>query len=212
MPTPDLDTLVDHIYEAAFIPERWSSAIDQLCALSGSITGAVTFVSPQHGARGLASEPVNEAFQASIHAPQWRESPRLGLAMTGTPGGFLRVQDLLSAQALRDDPVEQEQDLQRVGIGFQSFSSVAMPSGDVALFTLERRLADGPHEAAEIARMDALRPHLARTSVLAARLGLAQAQQMVDTLESVGLPAAALTAEGRALAVNPAFESTPALR
>lgn len=206
----DLHALVDHIYEAALVPERWSLAIDQLCAVSGSVTGAVAFISPQHGARGIASEVVNEAFQASINGPQWPASPRLGLAMTAPPGSFVRVNDLLSPEVLQSDPVEQ--DLQRAGVGFQSFSSVPMPSGDAALFTFERRLADGPHAVADLGVLDALRPHLARTSVLAARLGLAQAQRMVDTLESTGLPAAALTRDGRAVAVNPAFDSTPALR
>lgn len=206
----DLHALLDHIYEAALVPERWSLAIEQLCGVSGSATGAVAFISPQHGVRGIASAVINDAFQASINGPQWPASPRLGLAMTAPPGGFVRVNDLLSAEALQSDAVEQ--DLRRAGVGFQSFSSVPMPSADVALFTFERRLADGPHAGADLDRLDALRPHLARTSVLAARLGLAQARRMVDTLESIGLPAAALTADGRALAVNPAFESTLALR
>ncbi|RZL60709.1 MAG: helix-turn-helix transcriptional regulator [Variovorax sp.] len=206
----DENAVVDRIYEAALVPELWPLTLDQLCAVSGSVTGAAAFVSPQHGARGRASDVVNDAFQASIKGAQWRESPRLGLAMDMPPGAFARVHDLLSAEALEGDPVEQ--DLRRAGIGFQSFSSIAMPSGDMALFTFERRLADGPHGVADIARLDALRPHLARTSVLAARLGLTQAQQMVDTLASIGLPAAALSAEGRALAVNAAFEGTLVLR
>ena len=118
--------------------------------------------------------------------------------------GFGRFEDLLNAQELEDDSIESIQ--RRIGIGFQAFTVVRLPSGDVAAFTFERVLKGGRHAAADLARLDALRPHLARAAVVAARLGLERARSMVASLEAVGLPAAALAADGRALAVNPALE------
>lgn len=77
-----------------------------------------------------------------------------------------------------------------------------MPSGEVFCITVERWLGDGRDEPAAVAALDGLRPHLARAGLLSARLGLERARTMVATLEAIGLPAAVLTASGRALAVN----------
>ena len=86
-----------------------------------------------------------------------------------------------------------------VGAGF--------PSGDSITFSFERAYAKGPVEPKVIAFFDRLRPHLARSSLLAARLGLENARAMTQALADVGLPAAVLRGPGLLYAANPLFEA-----
>jgi DNA-binding CsgD family transcriptional regulator len=54
-------------------------------------------------------------------------------------------------------------------------------------------------------QLDELRPHLARASILSARLGLDRARSTIATLEAIGLPAAALAPSGRVISANAGF-------
>ena len=56
-----------------------------------------------------------------------------------------------------------------------------------------------------------LRPHLARSGLLASRLGLERARTMVATLAAIGLPAAVLSVSGRVVAVNHLLENMASL-
>ncbi len=204
----DPETLIDRIYEASLVPELWRAAIDAVCAVSASVSGSILCVSERdHTIRGIASEFSDAAFQQFMSDPGCWDSPRIrrGLAPDSPMAiGFARFEDLLSAREIKDDLVESIQ--RRIGIGFQVSTLVRLPSSDVAAFTFERWRPNGRHPTADLARLDALRPHLARAAVVSARLGLERARSMVASLEAAGLPAAALSADGRALAVNPAFE------
>ena len=64
----------------------------------------------------------------------------------------------------------------------------------------------GPADAATIERLDMLRPHLARTAVLAARLHLERAQAASQMLAALGLAALVLDETGKVLAANALIE------
>jgi DNA-binding CsgD family transcriptional regulator len=80
----------------------------------------------------------------------------------------------------------------------------------VVLFTLERSLDMDPFDSHDLAQLDAIRPHLARASLMAARLQMQQAEATVAALTALGLPAAVLSGNGVVLAVNALFESDAA--
>lgn len=61
--------------------------------------------------------------------------------------------------------------------------------------------------AALRARLDRLRPHLARASFLFSRLGARQARSVASALQFMEIPAAVLTRNGRLLACNAAMEA-----
>lgn len=209
----DPEPLVDRIYEAALVPELWRPTIDAICAVSGSATGSIICLNQQHRTvRGIATEFAEEAFQEFARDPSSWNSKRVrrGLAADApTASGFTRFEDLLSPQELEGDRVEAIQ--RKIGIGFQVSTVVHLPSSNVAALTFERWRREGRHPAADLAQLDALRPHLARAAVLAAQLGLERARTMVATLEAVGMPAVALAANGRVLAVNAALEKSDLL-
>ncbi|WP_204269541.1 hypothetical protein, partial [Citrobacter freundii] len=62
--------------------------------------------------------------------------------------------------------------------------------------SVHRPYVMGPVERDRIDRLTQLRPHIARAAFLAARLRLEQARAAVQALAAIGLPAAALSAEG----------------
>lgn len=208
----DPDAVVDRIYEAALVPQLWVPVLDAIAALSGSASGSFSLASAQHGARVKATARVEDVLaQALTDADFFRRTPRIARSIAHAhEARFLRVADLLSAEEIEADPAQHL--LRRAGLEAQSASNVVLPSGEGVCFTFERRIGQGLHTAADLRALDHLRPHLARAAVIATRLGLERAQMMVGALHAIGLPAAALAADGHVLAVNPAFECSAALR
>ena len=203
----DANAVVDRIYEASLVPELWQPVIGDLCAVSGSASGTVFVADFQGGVCGIGSRAIDDVFQQTLRDADWLRHPRPQLFVvesSAVPNRFFRIHDLLSADELARDPVEQV--MRQHGYGFQAATVVRLPNGDTAVFTFERRFGDGRHADAELERLDAMRPHLARAAVIAAQLELKRARSMVSTLDAIGMPAAVLTPTGRALAVNASLE------
>src|SRR5262249_50727436 len=67
----------------------------------------------------------------------------------------------------------------------------------------------GPFERASADRLDELRPHLARSVLISARLQLERAQVAGDALAALGVPALVLNETGKVLAANRLIEALP---
>ena len=93
-----------------------------------------------------------------------------------------------------------------MGLGWGAATAFALPTGETLSIVLSRAIAQGPADAATIQRLDMLRPHLARTAVLAARLHLERAQAASQTLAALGLAALVLDETGKVLAANRLIE------
>ena len=99
------------------------------------------------------------------------------------------------------------------GLGWCVGTSIRSPAGDTLVFSIEKAHAKGPVPRTVAEQLDGLRPHLARASLLSGRLGLDRAKSTVATLEAIGLPAAALTPNGRVVSANAGFlASEPRIR
>ena len=83
----------------------------------------------------------------------------------------------------------------------------ARPTGDTFAVTVQKPFQAGAIPAAMLRHANALRPHLARSILFSARIGLDRARAAADALQVVGLPAAVLGANGRPLAANALFEA-----
>jgi DNA-binding CsgD family transcriptional regulator len=87
-----------------------------------------------------------------------------------------------------------------------------MPIGDSIAIVLPRHQDRGPVPREVVALLDGLRPHLARASLAANRLGFERALAQVDALQALGLPGAMLRGPGRVFAANGLFDALmPAL-
>ncbi|WP_292859509.1 hypothetical protein [Mesorhizobium sp.] len=71
----------------------------------------------------------------------------------------------------------------------------------------QRALGEGRYDRGSFDVLDALRPTMARASLIAARLGVERARGTVAAMTAIGLPAAVLSLSGRVLTANPLFEA-----
>jgi DNA-binding CsgD family transcriptional regulator len=203
------DDLADDIYEAAFVPEKWSTVLDAIGARAGSASGAMLSIAPNAPPRWRATPVVEETLRDYVESGQWLQCQRPVKVLSMRYPGFLRDEDYLTSDQIADDPARKVRET--VNLGGQAATLVAMPGGEMVGFTFERWLDNGTHDADEIAFLDGMRPHLARAGMIAARLGLERAKTMVATMQTIGFPAAVVTGTGRAIAVNELLEAMPAV-
>ena len=93
------------------------------------------------------------------------------------------------------------------GVGWGMATAIPLPTGENATFILSRRTERGPFERAAADRLDELRPHLARSVLISARLQLERARVAGEALAALGVPALVLNETGKALAANRQMEA-----
>ncbi|WP_232628190.1 helix-turn-helix transcriptional regulator [Methylobacterium sp. Leaf118] len=201
------EDLVERIYEAAFVPDRWAGVLDEVNAVCGAAASSLLVFDPVAPPRFKATRLTHDSLTAFTLSGAWKVNPREKVAARARWAGFQDVSAGLTEEERRDDPVGRS--LAALGLGWQIGTIIPLALGQQAVVTCERRIADGPYESGAIDRLDALRPHLARAVLMAARLGLEQARAAVATLAGVGLPAAVLAGGDRVVAVNHLLEATP---
>lgn len=203
------DELVDRIYEAAFVPEQWVSALEGLAAASGSASGGMLVFDGDRPVGVRATSLTREIFETFSASDLWRQSERLPHYQAHPVSGFVRADDYFPAHLqARDGPLQM---MRQRGLDWQSGTIIPLPTGELVAFTFERSVADGPHDSQALALLQSMHSHLARAGMMAARLRLERARNTADTLQALGLPGAVLTRGGRVLAVNPLFEAMPAI-
>ncbi len=196
--------IADRIYEAAFVTERWPGVLEAASSISNSASGAI-FAFDDSGLVRAVSEPNVQALLDELMAEgNWQRSDCVQRMLSLRPLSFVRVDDFMTAEEIARDPVRIRSSA--FGIGSHICSSVVMPSGEIVLFVFQRWHRDGIYDQPVIGRLDGLRPHLARASLIASRLRLEQARNTVQALRQIGLPAAVLRASGQVLAHNDLLE------
>jgi DNA-binding CsgD family transcriptional regulator len=202
------EALVDRIYEAAFVPDQWSEALQAVASANGCASGAIATWDSQQVPQGFrATALVRPAVENTIRSPRGQDSRRFTALHGAMNNGFTSIESLLSREAFDSDPVQLS--LRALGLESQAATAIPMPSGELVCISFERRLADGPFDARTLSHLNELRPHLARAGLMAARLGLQRAQTTVSGLRAIGLPAAVMTLNGRVLATNDLFDAMP---
>lgn len=117
--------------------------------------------------------------------------------------------DIYTAEEMENDPFYRDLPRPR-GLGWATATTIPMPTGDNFALILEREYTRGPVGSADVAQLDRLRPHLARTALMAARLRLERARMASETLAALGLPALVLGDQGKVLAANHLIEALSA--
>jgi DNA-binding CsgD family transcriptional regulator len=198
------EAIVDDIYEAAVVPELWPGVLERMSAIPDAV-GGVLFATDLRNTRWTASDvirPLFEDFVASGWAAKNTRPQRLAAMKYA---GFVTDYDAFTPEELEREPVYVEV-YRKIGLGWAAGTMFPMPSGDLLVFSFERRYERGPIEREAVSVLDGLRPHLGRAGLLAWRLGLKRAQAMAEALEAVGLPAAVLRQGGRLLAASTSFQ------
>ncbi len=84
-------------------------------------------------------------------------------------------------------------------LGWSAGTGLSMPTGDHIVCSIENAYSSGPIEKKNIELLNELRPHIARSALISARLGLKSAKNARDTLEKLGVPTILLTVDGLAV-------------
>lgn len=193
--------IIDEIYEAPFVPERWPSILEKLAwATDGEGGLLLTFDGMR--TRGWIGSPVMVPLMEQFIAGGYeKHNVRPQRALAKRHAGFLSDTEIMTTEEMAVDPIYQEL-LRPAGLGWAAGSAIPAPSGDLIIFEVDRRFERGRYDRAALNFLDGFRPHLARAGLLAARLHLQEAHNATETMRRLGLPAAALDGRGRVITKN----------
>ncbi|WP_109666256.1 helix-turn-helix transcriptional regulator [Roseicyclus mahoneyensis] len=199
------ETLIEKIYEAAFIPERWNDVLQKLADVSGGVSAAVIVYNGLIQPRWRSTPLIDEVLTGYCTSDAWKVSELTPYMLNVPPAAFFYDADYFPGEVLSRDLMRAP--LKALGIGNQLGTLMRMPTGENVCITIELSVNSTRPGNQLMDGLAGLRPHLARTGLMAARLGLERAQAAVSVLASMGLPAAVLAQNGRVLAANTLLES-----
>lgn len=198
-------SVLDRIYEAAFVPELWPTALTEAAAFGGAWSGAMLIVDRRLPPLYSATDNIIDTLSAFAQTHYWYENTRLQRIRRKNYSGFLEVGQFSTAEERLHE--FSERNLEAMGVGWQIGSVVELPAGETVLFSFERLAGEPNYSELDVARFDSLRPHLARAGLIGARLKLERAQASVDAMNAVGVPAAIVMASGVVISTNALFET-----
>jgi DNA-binding CsgD family transcriptional regulator len=200
-----LEPLIDRIYEAGLVPALWPSLLGELGATVGG-NGGFLFGVRDGYVSAVNSVEYDQTVQMFLN-DGWRErDPLLPRAIALNRAGFVTDYDLVSEEEIATNEVYCNF-YRKHGIGYRAGTIIPMPSGDSIAIVVPRHQDRGPVSQQVVQLLDGLRPHLARASLAANRLGFEQARAQVDALQALGLPGAVLRTPGRLFTANGLFDA-----
>ncbi|WP_439573345.1 helix-turn-helix transcriptional regulator [Phreatobacter sp.] len=202
MTLPDLEHL---IYEAAVVPEQWPEVLETLSAFGGSFGTVLLAANDQNQVHSIASPQARPFWEQWVEGGWTTKSQRAPRLLARPRQGWVRDTDILTIREIETLP-EYVNFLLPRGFKWGAAAAIPMPTGDTAIFSMERRVEQGPFDTETVAGLDALFPHLARAAMIASRLSFERARTAVETLALLELPAVALARNGAVVVANDLFE------
>lgn len=199
-------SLIDHIYEAAFMVDHWETICVKLSEHVGAYSASLITVGDSQSFNSVCSPIVREDMRRFSESPLRFQNVRPARHMAMSPFSFMRDIDLMSEEEIARDPIYTEFLYPR-GLGWTVGDMIQEPSGHTIIFDLIRTTAAGPFTRTDVDQLNALRPHLARAATMSSRLQFERINAAVQALELVGVPAAVIASDGMVLAANSALQS-----
>jgi DNA-binding CsgD family transcriptional regulator len=199
------DTLIDRIYEAAVLPELWPAVLDDLSVVGKGAWAVLFSLTPDHW-HWVATEEGTRVATLYIAEGWPQRCDRMDRLLSRRHAGFLGDLDVYTREEMDREPVFTEFHRPR-GLGWGTATAIPVPTGEMLVFDIERRFETGPVELQTVARLDSLRPHLARAGLLSARLAFERAKAAAMALDLIGLPAAVIGRNARIVTANPRLEA-----
>lgn len=198
------DDLIDRIYEAAALPDLWPSVLDSVTEV-GQGDCTLLFTVTREDVRWTYS--AKGSWCEDYAAQGWpAKTDRPFRLLEAQHAGFLGDLDVYTREELDSEPVYRDY-LRPLGLGWGVATAIEVPSGNTLIVDVERRWECGPVDRATIARLDELRPHLARAALISARLSLERARTVSMTLDLLGLAAGVIGEHLRLVTANTKFEA-----
>jgi DNA-binding CsgD family transcriptional regulator len=197
--------LVDRIYECSLVPELWPGVLDELAKIAES-SGGTLFIKKTDLQYWTASPGSYKRAEKMVNGGWFWRGQLLARAFAVRHAGFLTDLDVFAPEELDQEPIYR--DFWRpLGIGWAVGTVLPIPTGETVLLFMSRWTERGPFERDIVQRLDELRPHLARSALMSARLQLERARIASETLAALGLPALVLNEQGKVLAANSLIEA-----
>lgn len=190
--------ILDRIYEAAVLPDGWPSILGDVATGVGAQGGLLIAIDDERARFAGSPEALTVAqdFAAGGYMSRSDRIPRL---IARQHPGFEIDLDFYTLEQMDKEPIYTEF-LRPRGWHFAAATSLRSHADSHLILTVEG-FTEATTLRGAVAPLDRLRPHLARSAILAAQLRLEQARGMVAALDLVGLPAAALNGQ-RVIAAN----------
>jgi DNA-binding CsgD family transcriptional regulator len=196
--------LIDRIYECAFVPEQWPGTLDTLSEMSEGAGGSL-YIFGRDATLLTASSSARERAAGALRGGFAQRGQGLARVLASSRSGFITERDIMTSDELEQEPLYR--DFWRpAGIGSMVVTTVELPTRESLLLLFTRWLKQGPADRGLIDELDRLRPHLARSALMTARLQLERARVASKTLAALGLPALVLDRRGKVLAANSLIE------
>lgn len=196
--------LIDRIYECSALPDLWPAVLDELAELADS-RGGLLFSARDRVLNWTASANLSDIFRAYVEDGWFARCDRRVCLFGQSQPGFFAEHDFWTADQLDHNPIYRDFFRPR-GLGWSAGTGLKMPTGDRVVFSVEREYSRGPIERDRIDRLNELRPHLARSALVTARLGLQRATGAKEALTAMGLPALLLSQNGTVIEANHLIE------
>lgn len=182
------------------MPELWQGVLIDFARLTGADDATLFATRGSNIVNWVSSSArFDELVTAFVkHEGALERTRRL---LSKDHAGFVQDQDVFTPEELKEHPAFREILLPR-GYSAGIATTILSPSGDTLVVHAEFGVGRRAASAAEVDRLDRLRPHFARAALLSARLDMQRAQAAAATLAMIGLPGAVLAPNGRMLASN----------
>lgn len=199
------DAFVDRIYEASVVPACWPEVLRHLADMTQSREAAL-IATDTETFKWIGSSPAAEKLAAEHYAFEGGPERSRRLIRLNRPG-FHTDFDVFSEAELAQLPVFRDYLIpNNYGRGIATV--IEIPTGETIIVHAEGDMKIGRPSRMLLDRLDAFRPHFARSAMISARLAFERAQTAVETLSSIGLPDCAVGPAGRVLVANAKFDET----
>ena len=198
------DVLVDRLYEATIVPRLWPEILDSIGSLIGCDKAMIYETDGKDVGHFVANAKAENLMGLYASSGQTEFNAFDLKLLSHKSPEFMRDKELLGESKLEDRfyhefAVPNE-------AAHATGTAIFDANGDTAIVCFLRAEKLGPISMADVARLNELRPHFARASVLAGHMAHHRAISAVQTLEMLGLPAAALRQRGRLRLANEGFQ------
>jgi DNA-binding CsgD family transcriptional regulator len=201
-----LNDAMDHVHEAAFLPELWPKALERLALLGHCAYGSVFATEGGEFVGWITPEARKGTFERFFEQG-WNARHTMWKRAIGVDEPrFVTELDFASPEEVEQQEVYQKF-LRPEGIFWGASTIVKGPFQSRIAFSLRRPYESGPITREEADRLTTWRPELARALTISTRLQFERARSMLDTLQALGLPAAAISSKGRMTVANSSFET-----
>lgn len=196
--------IIDRIYESALLPELWVSLLDIFAEIAEADGALLHSTRDYRANRTIFTEGAEQLMIATRDGDWWNRNTRGDLLIGLSPNEFHSDADHYTPSDMEKDPLY-TQLLWPNGFGYAVANHIPLPNDDILILSIEKARAKGPVMREAVNRLTALRPHIARSAMLASRLAFERIQSANEALGMTGLPSAAVDELGRVIDCNSLF-------